>query len=331
MLALNKKNIITKILIILFIIINSLTMSSLAVVSPTADFYVNDYAGLLDKETKNYIINANKSLCSQTGAQIVVVTIPSLGSNSLEDYATELFRSFGIGDKTKNNGLLLLLALEERQFRVEVGYGLEGILPDAKTGRIQDEYIIPYLKQNNWNEGIKNGFSAFLEIIASEYNVEVGAQTAIATEYTQEDGDDSFTKAFMMPFVSVVVGAIFGLLEKKKIIKKKHLKIICVIYFIVLLIVYLNLFKEATVSNIESDTMGRLFLIGFMEVFNLGWFVSGMYMFSGRRGHGGGGGFYGGGSSGGFSGGRWLFRRRRFFWRRRKLKKFLKNKRNTLL
>ena len=105
MLALNKKKIIVK-SIILFIIINTFTISSLAVVSPTTDFYVNDYAGLLDNETKNYIINANKSLYSQTGAQIVVVTIPSLGSNSLEDYATELFRNFGIGDKTKNNGLI---------------------------------------------------------------------------------------------------------------------------------------------------------------------------------------------------------------------------------
>lgn len=101
MLALNKKNIIIKILIILFIMINICTISSLAVVSPTPDFYVNDYADLLDKETEEYIINANKSLYSQTGAQIVVVTIPSLEGSSLEDYATELFRSFGIGDKTK--------------------------------------------------------------------------------------------------------------------------------------------------------------------------------------------------------------------------------------
>lgn len=68
----------------------------MAIVKPTTDFYVNDYAGLLDMETKNYIINANKSLYRQTGAQIVVVTIPSLENNSLEDYATQLFRSFGI-------------------------------------------------------------------------------------------------------------------------------------------------------------------------------------------------------------------------------------------
>ena len=146
MLILNKKNKIKKVLTIFFILLILLSSKCFAIVKPTADFYVNDYAGLLDAETKSYIINTNKRLNAQTGAQIVVVTIDSLGNSSLEDYATQLFRNFGIGDKTRNNGVLLLLALEERQFRVEVGYGLEGILPDGKTGRIQDEYIIPYLK-----------------------------------------------------------------------------------------------------------------------------------------------------------------------------------------
>lgn len=73
------------------------------------------------EKQKNYIISTNKSLYSQTGAQIVVVTVQNLGGQSLEEYSTELFRKFGIGDKNKNNGVLLLLALEERQFRIEVG------------------------------------------------------------------------------------------------------------------------------------------------------------------------------------------------------------------
>ena len=220
MLVLNSRKIITRVLIILFIVFNVYSINSLAVVSPTTDFYVNDYADLLNEETKEYIIKTNKDLYSKTGAQIVVVTIPSLEGNSLEDYATKLFRSFGIGDKTKNNGLLLLLALKERQFRVEVGYGLEGVLPDAKTGRIQDEYIIPYLKQDNWNEGIKNGFSAFLDIIANEYNVDVGAETAIAVQNTQDT--QLYTMAFMISFISLFVGVILGLLEHRKKIKKIH-------------------------------------------------------------------------------------------------------------
>lgn len=254
MLALNKKNIITKILIILFILINTFTISSLAVVSPTADFYVNDYAGLLDKETENYIINANKSLYSQTGAQIVVVTIPSLGSSSLEDYATELFRSFGIGDKTKNNGLLLLLALEERQFRVEVGYGLEGILPDAKTGRIQDEYIIPYLKQNNWNDGIKNGFSAFLEIVASEYNAEIEIETPVMNTNAQSNVLILLAVLVGLPFLSGYLGMLLGSLKQKKIINNIMVIIISILFIGFISVVSFYFFK-----NISSLIVWSIF------------------------------------------------------------------------
>lgn len=140
------------------------------VVNPTSNFYVNDYANILSSETENYIMKQSVSLDSETKAQIVVVTVPDLDGASLEEYATTLFRKFGIGDKEKNNGLLLLLALEEREMRVEVGYGLEGILPDGKTGRFQDNYMIPYFKDDNFDEGMLNGYKAFFQEIANYYN-----------------------------------------------------------------------------------------------------------------------------------------------------------------
>ena len=138
-------------------------------VKPTTNFYVNDYANILSEETENYIMKNSVSLDSQTKSQIVVVTVPNLDGASLEEYATRLFREFGIGDKEKNNGLLLLLALEEREMRVEVGYGLEGILPDGKTGRFQDQYMIPYFKENKFDEGMLNGYKAFFEEITNHY------------------------------------------------------------------------------------------------------------------------------------------------------------------
>lgn len=109
--------------------------------------------------------NCNK----KPGAQIVVVTVKSLEGQSIEEYATELFRKFGIGDSQKNNGVLLLCSTGDRLFRIEVGYGLEGTLTDGKTGRIQDQYIIPYLKNNNYNDGIKNGILVpFWEKVSNE-------------------------------------------------------------------------------------------------------------------------------------------------------------------
>ena len=82
------------------LIVSSLFMlTSKALVKPTTEFYVNDYANLLSDEVKENIMNTNKQLESQTGAQVVVVTVENLENQSLEEYATDLFRSFGIGDK----------------------------------------------------------------------------------------------------------------------------------------------------------------------------------------------------------------------------------------
>lgn len=181
----NKK--IKYVLIFFITIIILIGNNSYAIVPKTREFFVNDSANLLSNETEEYIINMNKSLESKTGAQIVVVTAKNLEGMPLEEYATELFREYGIGDKEKNNGVLILCAYEERMLRVEVGYGLEGALPDGKTGRIQDEYIIPYLKEDDFDTGIKNGFNAILQEVIAEYGITIdGVAEATAVE-TNDD------------------------------------------------------------------------------------------------------------------------------------------------
>lgn len=157
----------------------------MAVVSQTNEFYVNDYAGILTQEVEDYIMQTNIELEQKTGAQIVVVTVKSLDGQTIEEYATELFRQFGIGDAKKNNGVLLLCSTGDRMFRIEVGYGLEGTLTDGKTGNIQDEYIIPYLRNDNYNEGIKNGFSAVLQEVIEEYGITINNQVS-PTKYRFE-------------------------------------------------------------------------------------------------------------------------------------------------
>jgi len=155
------------------LLIIAFTTNVKAVVSQTDEFYVNDYANVLTQEVEDYIIETNVELEQKTGAQIVVVTVNSLEGDTIEEYATDLFRKFGIGDRYKNNGVLLLCSTGDRMFRIEVGYGLEGALTDGKTGNIQDTYIIPYLKNNNYNEGIENGFNAVLQELAIEYGIEI--------------------------------------------------------------------------------------------------------------------------------------------------------------
>ncbi|NMA53030.1 MAG: TPM domain-containing protein, partial [Peptococcaceae bacterium] len=140
---------------------------------PSSQFYVLDQAGVLDPATEQTIVQTSAELARQTKAQVVVVTTNTLDGASPEEYALAILRGWGIGDKNLNNGLLILVSPAERVSRIEVGYGLEGALNDAKTGQIQDIYMIPYFSNNDFNQGILNGFSAIVQEVAKEYGVTV--------------------------------------------------------------------------------------------------------------------------------------------------------------
>jgi uncharacterized protein len=143
---------------------------------PTTNIYVQDYAGVLSGETKSRIQSLSSNLAQKTKAQVVVVTVKSIEGAALEDYALTILRQWGIGDPQLNNGVLMLVVTGDRQSRVEVGYGLEGRLPDAKTGRIQDEYMIPYFRTGDYDKGVLNGYLALAGEVAKEYNLELKAE-----------------------------------------------------------------------------------------------------------------------------------------------------------
>lgn len=187
---------------------------------PTAAFYVNDTVNLMSGEHKDYIIAANEDLCKKAGAQIVIVTIPELDGVSIEEYSTELFRTYGIGDAEKNNGILILLAVDDRECRIEVGYGLEGVINDAKAGRIMDDFMIPYFKEGNWEEGLLNGFDSILDEICEEYDIEVehnAARVPSSTVSEQDSADDAMLWANVLGgVVGIIGGLIIGYVFPKK-------------------------------------------------------------------------------------------------------------------
>lgn len=254
------KKIIFKILLIMILFLNLLGIKSFALVEQSNEFYVNDTANLLDSDVENYIIETNKKINAATGAQIVVVTVNNLEGQSLEEYATALFRKYGIGNKKKNNGVLLLLALEERQFRIEVGYGLEGVLNDAKTGRIQDDYIIPYLKDDNWNEGVRNGYSKVLEEVSNEYGVDVGEINV--TEPSGED--DGVGGILFMAVITVMSPIIFSIKKKWKVIILVG-DIIVMILTLILSVIFTNIITD----SIAGSLLSAQFIVLIMTIFSI--------------------------------------------------------------
>ena len=124
--------------------------------------YVQDNAGVISEDDKQQMLSLGAELDNKTTAQLAVLTINTLDGEPIEDYALEVLRQWGIGSKEQNNGALIVVAVKDRRSRIEVGYGLEGSLPDGLTGRIQDQYMIPYFKDGNYSKGILQGYNTEL-------------------------------------------------------------------------------------------------------------------------------------------------------------------------
>lgn len=157
----------------------TMDIHAVSIPNPNADFYVLDEAGVLSDSTLKTIKAVSIDLEKKTKAQIVVVIVNDLGGVSAESFGLSILRDWGIGDDQLNNGALILLAMDEKLSRIEIGYGLEGALNDAKTGRIQDNYMLPYFNQEDIDKGVLNGYLAIAQEVAKEYNVTIDAKQPI--------------------------------------------------------------------------------------------------------------------------------------------------------
>lgn len=144
---------------------------SAALPSPTGDFFINDFAGALSAEARAEILAKGVATEKATGAQAVVVIVNTLSGMSAESAPLEILRSWGIGQRETNNGVLLFVSLRERDVRIETGYGLEGALPDGKCGRILDECFVPAMREGDTDTAVVKTYDAILAEIAAEYGV----------------------------------------------------------------------------------------------------------------------------------------------------------------
>ncbi len=140
----------------------------------TSGKYVGDGAGVLGPAYADLIDGVCIRLKNATGAELAVVTVRGLGGTAPEDFAERLFKRFGIGAKGKDNGLLLLFALDDRAVRFEVGYGLEAIIPDAKAGRLLDDHAMPFLARGEYGRGLYAVSKAAAEAVAAASGVSLG-------------------------------------------------------------------------------------------------------------------------------------------------------------
>ena len=180
---------------------------------PTEAFFVNDFANVLSQETEQMILRKGAALAEKTKAQVVVLTVETLDQEPIEQYALHLGREWGIGDEEDNTGVLLLLAVEERETRIEVGYGLEGRLPDSKAGRFLDTYAIPHFREDDFDTGVRETYAALVNEVYVEFDMteEADAGYVPIDELQQQQQPQEDPVATMIGFAVLLVFVIaFG-------------------------------------------------------------------------------------------------------------------------
>jgi uncharacterized protein len=130
---------------------------------------VNDYAKLLDSRQAQAIEGSLAQFESETSTQVALLTVPSLDGADIETYGIRVAEAWKIGQKGKDNGVLLIVAPNDRKVRIEVGYGLEGVLPDATSSRIIRDVIVPSFKTGNYYAGIAGGLDAIMRATKNEF------------------------------------------------------------------------------------------------------------------------------------------------------------------
>lgn len=210
-------------ILLLFGLVQTAAAAAQVPVKPgPAEFnYVFDYAKILNQQDIDKISSLGRELDNKTKAQVVVVTVNSLGNSTIEEYANTLFRSWGLGDREKNNGVLLLvnkenmLAGKTGRMRIEVGYGLEGAIPDGLAGRIRDNYILPRWEQTKYSEGVLQGYLAIVSQVAKEYNVTLSGNEA-PIPMSSKEGSEQMPGPVWGLVVAIILFAIFGSLGRRR-------------------------------------------------------------------------------------------------------------------
>lgn len=227
---------------------------------------VVDIAGIIDNAAETKINQYLRELERKTSAQMAVLTIKSLQDQAIEEFAIMIAHDkWKLGQKSKDNGVLIVVAVNDRKYRIEVGYGLEGVLPDSLVGSIGRQYLVPYFKKGDYSSGIYTAVVAIANEIATDASVKITAMPTVKKTYSP---------------------------KKRKESSGPFRKIISALFFLIILIVLIKNPRSFLAILLLSSMGGRR---GHWGGTSGGFGGGGFGSFGG-----GGGGFGGGGASGGW-------------------------------
>ncbi len=254
------------IFILILLCLSAAYVSSEIVIPDRPLNHVVDLAGIINPNVESNLNQYLLELEQKTTAQMVILTVKSLEGESLEDFSLSVAHDrWKLGQKGKDNGLLLLVSLDDRKYRFEVGYGLEGPLPDSLVGSIGRQFMVPYFKKGDYSTGIFTASLAAISEIAAEAGAEITGMPQLRSRDVSSRG--------MQKRKPTLMGKIFSIL-----------------FFIGLIYLFIK----------HPRLLLLLFMMNMMGGGRRGGWSSGGGFGGGSFGGGGGGGFGGGGASGGW-------------------------------
>ena len=171
--------------------------------------YVTDLAGVIPQSTKQRLDALCTELDQKTGAQLAIVTVKSLDDRPIEDYAVELFKHLGVGSKKESSGILLLLAPNDRKYRIEVGYGIEPVINDARAGDA-GRAMVPFLRQNDFGSAVEVAAWQLAKYIADDRGVTQSGQPPARAIANTSRGRGLPISPFAFFIILFIVLRVFG-------------------------------------------------------------------------------------------------------------------------
>jgi uncharacterized protein len=275
-----------KIILILSFFLFFLSSIVQALEVPPLRGYVNDYAGMISPTLRDRLEGELKGFEQSDSTQLVILTIPSLEGDPIETFSIKVGEVWKIGQKNKDNGIIVVVAKQERKIRVEVGRGLEGRLTDLLAGRIVDQVITPRFKSGDFDDGFQAGISALIDATRGEFKADEGQRVK------KNRGAPSFLTFLIAGFVALlfigslsrILGGITGAIGLPALI-------------------HLGLFPLGLVTLILSALAGLGIGLFLPSLFSGAGVGRGGGFWPGGFFSSGGGGWGGGDSGGGFGGG----------------------------
>lgn len=295
-----------------------------AQIIPQFQGHVTDSATILILEEKTGIENRLIQLEKETTAEIAILIIPSLEGNEIFTYTTSVFDSWKVGKEDKDNGLLLVIAIEEREYFIQTGYGLEGTIPDVIAGRVGREKLSPNFKNEEYSKGINEALDVLEGYIRNDETIVSEFEAQSDPLHGQELLGLGWGMGLVVLVLFIALSIKWGIESRKNKKPKETTSLMANTFFVlfttiwaIIFIGFITLFLFGIFFGFTIAGLGLLYLFLFVKNPNIikmkggkgkdGFFGGGFY--GGKRGGFGGtggfGGFGGGMSGGGGAGGRW--------------------------